>query len=198
MCFYCGRFECNRPGAICALVLSHLCESLLYCVLGESDGSRMCPQTPSACADQCFSVCPVGRIFAWHQRWHKLFFPGHNNAQSMCNSTRRSHCLADLLNHHIFHLLNYVSIWVILSSILLYNTHTSASLGQSSHLRSMNFPKVITSGSFLLFIQYHCLSCLLYTTFFKWCFFCSVPFWVQLWLIYSKSNSGNFCTLATS
>lgn len=88
----------------------------------------------------CVLKLPVPvQISAWHQRWHKSFSPGHNNAQSMYNSTGHRHCLADQLSHHIFHLLNYASIWVILSLVLLYNTHTSASLRQSSHLWSMNF-----------------------------------------------------------
>lgn len=132
MCFYSGRSEYNNLGAVSVLSLSHLC-ALLPCCPAESFLMILMDQ------GRVHKLPVPVQISAWHQRWHKSFFPGHSNAQSMYNSTGHRHCLADQLSHHIFHLLNYASIWVILSLVLLYNTHTSASLRQSSHPWSMNF-----------------------------------------------------------
>lgn len=150
MCFNSGGFGCNRSGAICALALSQLCEPLLYCILGGSDGSR-CAHKLSVLVQICASV----HVQLWE------FLPdikGDINYSSQDTIALRV-CvippdvvivLLIFWSHHIFHLLNYVSIWVILSTILLYNSHTSASLRQSSHQRSMNFDKVMTFGSFLV------------------------------------------------
>lgn len=61
MRFYSGRFKWDRPGAVFALALSHLCGSLFYCI-GEADGSG-CVHKLLALVQIHASVCVQLREF---------------------------------------------------------------------------------------------------------------------------------------
>lgn len=109
--------------------------------------------------------------------WDKFFFPWHNDAQNRCTSLRAV-TVSLIFSISIFHLPNYVSVWVILSHVLLYAIHTSASLRQNSPLSSVSFAKARTSRSILVLCTMPL--CVMFTP--------PIAIGIQLWLIYSRSN----------